>query len=348
MRALRNANEQTLTETARLSGWSRQRLGNAEEGREAATLEMVEWYEEAFEGLGSLRSFYRMVEAERRARDPRRRRRSDIVLPGEASPDAVSYPADRVVFLGDLTIPDATIVRPGQEFEKTWAIQNGGQTTWSDRWLRRQDSGSDLEALASTDRIKIPDTSPGGSIQLSVRFTTPHTRVAQVALSTWRIADNDGRLFFPDVYTHGCTCVVIVVPDPDFERLITGPATSADRLEVVRVPPRIVVRPREPFFCTWTVRNVGPMSWQGYELERIGPAVAPGTMRSSKRLPLPETGPGATCEIALACWGSGVEGTSTATFRLKSAADHTVTGGPLTCNVVVERIHRHRGVNDST
>ena len=38
---------------------------------------------------------------------------------------------DVSVFITDVTIPDGTLMAPGQNFDKTWRIQNSGTCTWT-------------------------------------------------------------------------------------------------------------------------------------------------------------------------------------------------------------------------
>jgi hypothetical protein len=39
---------------------------------------------------------------------------------------------DDYIFVADVTIPDGTIMTPGQDFVKTWKVKNTGNCTWGD------------------------------------------------------------------------------------------------------------------------------------------------------------------------------------------------------------------------
>ncbi|MCK8225357.1 hypothetical protein LW974_17840, partial [Erwinia amylovora] len=46
---------------------------------------------------------------------------------------------DVLMLAADVTVPDHTVVMPGERFTKTWAIQNVGQVPWPERQLVRID-----------------------------------------------------------------------------------------------------------------------------------------------------------------------------------------------------------------
>jgi hypothetical protein len=77
---------------------------------------------------------------------------------------------DWATFLSDVTIPDRTIMSPGQSFTKTWAMRNTGSCTWGAGYELVFVSGDRLGA-AST--IPMPrGVGPGEAVDLSVTMTT--------------------------------------------------------------------------------------------------------------------------------------------------------------------------------
>src|SRR5512133_582347 len=44
---------------------------------------------------------------------------------------AIVSTCDNSVFVADVTIPDNTVVTPGQAFTKTWSLKNTGTCNWS-------------------------------------------------------------------------------------------------------------------------------------------------------------------------------------------------------------------------
>ncbi len=130
---------------------------------------------------------------------------------------------DRSIFLGDVTIPDGTVVVAGARFTKTWEVQNVGTVPWEGRRLhcmdeeiivRRRSAGGDEEPVLVTERLKpaspsieVPYTPPGRISRLSVDFEAP--TVPGTCVSYWKSLFADGSPCFPD--SVGLTCRVRVV-----------------------------------------------------------------------------------------------------------------------------------------
>ncbi len=125
---------------------------------------------------------------------------------------------DQSAFVSDVTYPDGALVMPKQVFTKTWALQNVGIVPWVGRYLQCMDddvvvltrSGEMLtiaQALqAHVQRIEVPDTAPGETVELSVDFTAPSTPCTVV--SYWKSFFTDGEQCFPD--SPGLWCKVQV------------------------------------------------------------------------------------------------------------------------------------------
>ncbi len=89
-------------------------------------------------------------------------------------------------FMADVTIPDDTIMTPGQAFTKTWRIKNVGSCAWNGFSLVF-DSGDAKGGAAST---AIAVVSPGQDVDLSVDLTAPSTSGPYKGY--WRINTNSG------------------------------------------------------------------------------------------------------------------------------------------------------------
>jgi hypothetical protein len=72
-------------------------------------------------------------------------------------------------FITDVTIPDGTIMTPGQAFTKKWRIKNIGSCTWSGFALVF-DSGDSMGAPATK---AISDLGPSQEVDLEVALTAP-------------------------------------------------------------------------------------------------------------------------------------------------------------------------------
>lgn len=77
---------------------------------------------------------------------------------------------DRSHFVTDVTIPDATQFAPGEQFVKTWRIQNAGSCTWnaSYSWAF---AGGDVLTVIETSSV--PEVAPGEEVDLSVTLRAP-------------------------------------------------------------------------------------------------------------------------------------------------------------------------------
>ncbi len=102
----------------------------------------------------------------------------DAAAASGSSEDATSAalsnwpPCDLGDFSADVTIPDGTVVAPGETFVKTWRIRNAGTCTWtSDYWFAFA-NGNQMagpHATALTDK----PVAPNEEIEVSVTLTAP-------------------------------------------------------------------------------------------------------------------------------------------------------------------------------
>ena len=91
----------------------------------------------------------------------------------------------------DVTIPDDTVLQPGERFTKTWRLQNAGTCTWTTDYDLVWFSGEQLDAPLS-----IPlsgNTDPGQSVDLSVEMKAPDTEGTYQ--SWWKLRNPSGVLF---------------------------------------------------------------------------------------------------------------------------------------------------------
>lgn len=107
-------------------------------------------------------------------------------------------------FVTDVTIPDGTVMTPGQTFVKKWRIRNTGQCAWNGYNLVF-DSGDAMSGPASKP---IGVVNPGQEVDLEVSLTAPNT--AGNYKGYWRIVTNsnvlvpmlngvDGKSFYVDI-----------------------------------------------------------------------------------------------------------------------------------------------------
>lgn len=77
---------------------------------------------------------------------------------------------DQASFVADVTIPDGTIVSPGQSLTKTWRMKNAGTSTWGSGYKLVFISGEQMGAPSETN---IPDAALDQAVDLSVSLTAP-------------------------------------------------------------------------------------------------------------------------------------------------------------------------------
>ena len=102
-------------------------------------------------------------------------------------------PCDRIApgSLLDVTIPDDTVLRPGQAFSKTWRLKNHGTCAWNATYALVWFSGEKFSAPRQQVLAEIVE--PGQQIDLTLDMTAPQTP-GQYA-GYWMLRNNMGELF---------------------------------------------------------------------------------------------------------------------------------------------------------
>lgn len=116
--------------------------------------------------------------------------------PARASSTGPVTPGDASRFIRDVTIPDDTVVEPGEKFLKVWEIQNVGTVKWHDRYLQRTDEHQGRTDCRTPRRIPIKDTLPNETVKIRVRATAPSTASADCKVD-WKMVDDAGHRLFP-------------------------------------------------------------------------------------------------------------------------------------------------------
>jgi hypothetical protein len=92
----------------------------------------------------------------------------------------------------DVNIPDNTIMTPGQDFIKTWKVQNTGSCPWGAGYVLAYagyDDDMSGQFVALTEVVQ-----PGQEVELSVQFKAPAQ--AGTYVSAWSMR-NPAGVFFP-------------------------------------------------------------------------------------------------------------------------------------------------------
>lgn len=128
--------------------------------------------------------------------------------PSESRAPSCSREGSNVAtFITDVTIPDGSKIEAGQEFIKTWRIQNVGSCTWTPEY-RLIYFGGDL--MGGPDAIPLTDVplAPGQAVDISVKLRAPDA--AGTYRGNWKFQDPEGRIF--GLTTGGPIWVEIKVP----------------------------------------------------------------------------------------------------------------------------------------
>lgn len=126
-----------------------------------------------------------------------------------ASPTPVLQ--DDATFSGDITIPDYTVMAPGESFTKTWRLRNTGESSWTTSYQLVFDDGDQMggpDSLAFQEPVL-----PGESVDISVDLTAPDD--AGEYTGFWMLRNTAGDLFGVGEDADRPIFVIITVVDED-------------------------------------------------------------------------------------------------------------------------------------
>jgi hypothetical protein len=91
----------------------------------------------------------------------------------------------------DVSIPDGTLLNPGEEFIKIWRISNGGTCIWTNQYTINWFSGDQFGLYDQVPLSK--DVQPGEIVEIAVDMKAPMS--AGTYQSNWKICDSTGACF---------------------------------------------------------------------------------------------------------------------------------------------------------
>ena len=99
------------------------------------------------------------------------------------------------VFEGDITIPDGTVLKGGEDFQKIWKIRNTGNCTWDDGFSLVYIGGSspDLDPVNFNFTKSSDFVSAGEAVNIAINLTTPCT--PGLYEGHWRMRNDHGYYF---------------------------------------------------------------------------------------------------------------------------------------------------------
>ena len=135
--------------------------------------------------------------------------RPTVDTSGAGTIQQVSTVCERVVFLEDVTIPDNTVLAPGQTFRKTWRIQNAGSCAWSGGYQLVFTSGDTMGVNYAANLPAV--VAPGETVDVSVDLTAP--TALGVYQSNWKLRSPNGNVFGTSNSENDAIWVKIIVSD---------------------------------------------------------------------------------------------------------------------------------------
>jgi hypothetical protein len=114
-------------------------------------------------------------------------------VPVLAAPTAAC--SNAASFVEDLTVPDGTVVSPGDRLDKRWAVQNSGSCDWGAEYrLVRVDSGD----LVGPEALALYPARAGQSAVWQVELVAPQE--SGEYLASWQARAPDGEFFGEQVF----------------------------------------------------------------------------------------------------------------------------------------------------
>ena len=90
-------------------------------------------------------------------------------------------------FVADVTVPDGTIMQPGQSFAKTWRVENSGVLPWGEGTQLVFSSGVQMGAARP---ISVGNVAPGDTVDISANMVAPAESGKHRGM--WRLQAADG------------------------------------------------------------------------------------------------------------------------------------------------------------
>ncbi|NIS81302.1 MAG: hypothetical protein GTO14_14115, partial [Anaerolineales bacterium] len=92
----------------------------------------------------------------------------------------------------DVTIPDGEELAPGENFTKTWRLQNNGSCTWTSSYSLVFDQGDSMDGPPSK-QLTAGTVGPGDTLDISVDLTAPAS--PGTFKGFWKLRNGSGVIF---------------------------------------------------------------------------------------------------------------------------------------------------------
>ena len=114
-----------------------------------------------------------------------------LVVPTSAGPTCFN-----AKFVADVTIPDGTVMQPGEKFRKIWRVQNTGTCSWDQGFGFIRWAGPEMGAKDIYYSINDQPVGPGGIVDFGIDMRAPYEPGDYVA--HWVMISDAGKTFGGD------------------------------------------------------------------------------------------------------------------------------------------------------
>ena len=178
----------------------------------------------------------------------------------------VSTVCERMRFVDDVTIPDDTVMMPGQTFRKTWRIQNVGSCAWNQSYQLIFTSG---DPMGTNYGVNLPgQVNPGDTVDISVDMKAPYSYGSYQ--SNWNLRSPAGNVFGTSNSENNSIWVKIAVATNANMSTVAPDITPVNNnCQLISVNPayRAVFSPGEETDFMFRVRNTSYTVWEMSELD---------------------------------------------------------------------------------
>lgn len=129
---------------------------------------------------------------------------------------------DNAAYVADLTIPDGTILHPGQVFTKVWEVQNTGAQAWNSRYHWQFEAGTPMGTVLS---VPVPVAPPGETVTFQVRMSAPSR--PRTYIGYWQMTDPSGSVFGSQAWVQIRVAAATATPTPTPSSTATPQPTHA-------------------------------------------------------------------------------------------------------------------------
>jgi hypothetical protein len=97
---------------------------------------------------------------------------------GSTPPSATG---DDLKWIADVSYPDCSVLSPGEEFVKTWKVQNSGTSTWTKDYyllwtdIKNYDPNNYKKVVVQSEKKLGEEIKPGDQVELDMKIVAPDT-----------------------------------------------------------------------------------------------------------------------------------------------------------------------------